>query len=134
MKELFRHQVTVRMTHSDAAGTLFYPRQFELAQECFELLLESRGLKFGQMLSESDFATPVAHAEADYFSPLRVSDKIDVIISLLRIGTSSYTIQYDFFCLSGKKCGQAKTVHVCIDKLSGKPRPIPKCLIDELTA
>lgn len=115
----------VRMHDTDMAGILYFANQFRFVHDAWEDLVESEGLSFKQVLHEEDFLFVIVHVEADYLAPLNVGDRLEVHVSLEKVGTSSFTLAYDIFKENRDLVGRAQTVHVTIDKHSRKKIPIP---------
>lgn len=122
---MYTYNTKIRLFHTDAAGIIFYSNIFDIAYECMEEFLEESGFGIKNILAEGIFITPVVHAEADYFKPLRTGDKITIIMSLISSGKNSFAIDYDFFNASGEKAAKVMTVHVPVDPKSGKSIKIP---------
>lgn len=121
---MFAHSLTLKLHDIDAAGTLFFGRVFCLAHDAYEEFLNSVGLGIGPLLKEGDYARVIAHAEADFLKPVFVGDKLDVQVYTEKIGGSSYTMKYAF--RNGEEAVfTVKTVHVCVDRQTKKPVPVP---------
>jgi 1,4-dihydroxy-2-naphthoyl-CoA hydrolase len=122
----------VRMHDTDMAGILYFPRQFRFAHDALEDFVASMGLSFDQVFHREKFVFVVVHAEADYLSPLKVGDQLKVHISVEKIGTTSFTVNYQIY--RGKTLtGTAKTIHVTLDSKTRKKIPIPPAFKAMLT-
>ena len=121
----YRCSLVVRLHHVDAAGVIFYARLYELAQEAMERFFLWADLPLAQLF-ESPCLTPVVHSEADYFSPIRIGKRLDVEVSIERIGRSSFTIACRFFDEQKHLSACSRTVNVVIDKKTGNKRDIPE--------
>ncbi|RMG27958.1 MAG: acyl-CoA thioesterase, partial [Gammaproteobacteria bacterium] len=73
----FTCRFRVGMAAVDAAGRIFFPELFRLAQECAEAFLESRGLVLADWMTDGTHLLPVVHAEADYLRPIRLGDRLE---------------------------------------------------------
>lgn len=122
---MFTHSVTIRLGQTDAAGVLFFARQFDLVHEAFEAWLESLDLPLGRLLASSPVACPVVHAEADYTAPLRVSDRVDIAVRVAAMTERSFTMAFVLSRPDGSRVGTARIVHACIDRASGRSVPLP---------
>jgi 1,4-dihydroxy-2-naphthoyl-CoA hydrolase len=123
----------VRMHDTDMAGILFFAKQFRFAHDALEDFVESQGLSFDHVFHKEQFVFVVVHAEADYLAPLKVGDLLEVQLSVERIGTSSFTINYNIYRQSDRKLvGTAKTVHVTLDMKTREKIPIPLSLRSKL--
>lgn len=123
---MFEHQSSIKLHDTDAAGLLFYGRQFFIVNDVYEHFLEQTGFSTAYLLKKCDFFTPIIHTEADYLAPLFPGDTIKIKMNLKEIGTSSITYHYDIFDEEMIKVGSVTNTHVCIDKSSRKSRPLPE--------
>lgn len=118
----------VRMHDIDMAGILYFPRQFRFAHDALEDFIEHLGLTFDQLFRKEHFVFVVVHAEADYLSPLRVGDKLEIHLSVESIGNTSFAIGYKIYKSDKSLAGRAKTVHVTLSAKERKKIPIPDSL------
>lgn len=114
----------VRMHDTDMAGILYFARQFRFAHDAIEDFFESEGYSFEKIFQQKEFVFVIAHAEADYLAPLNVSDKLEVHVEVERIGTTSFTFVFKIYRSDSTLVGTAKTVHVCLGKVSRKSTPL----------
>jgi 1,4-dihydroxy-2-naphthoyl-CoA hydrolase len=114
----------VRMHDTDMAGILYFPRQFRFAHDALEDFVESEGFNFDKVFHKENFVFVVVHCEGDYYAALRVGDRIDIHVSVEKIGSSSFTMLYKIF-RGDQKVGLAKTVHVTLERVSRTKIPIP---------
>lgn len=116
----------VRMHDTDMAGILYFPRQFRFSHDALEDFIESEGMTFEQVFRREKFVFVIVHAEADYFIPLHVGDKIEVHLTIDHIGTSSFTVGYKIYREPNNELvGSAQTIHVSLDSETRKKIPIP---------
>lgn len=125
---MYVHRTTVKLYDTDAAGVLFFGHQFRIAHECYEAMMASIGFSISWIVRDSEYFIPIVHAEADYKKPLFVDDPIELHLQPERIGASSYTLVHDIRGRDGTTVGTVKTVHVTINKKSGKTIPLPENL------
>lgn len=118
----------VRMHDTDTAGILYFARQFRFAHDALEDMVESEGLSFENVFHENDFVFVIVHAEADYLAPLKLGDRLDVHVTVEKIGTSSFTMHYAIHKEDGSLVGTAKTVHVTLTRTTREKIPIPDTL------
>ncbi|PJD96709.1 MAG: 1,4-dihydroxy-2-naphthoyl-CoA hydrolase [Parachlamydia sp.] len=115
----------VRMHDTDMAGILYFPRQFRFAHDALEDWVESEGLGFHQVFHKENFVFVIVHAEADYLAALQVGDKLEVHLTIERIGRSSFTVNYRIY-RAEKLVGTVKTVHVTLQAHSRTKIEIPE--------
>lgn len=122
---MFKTTNTVRMYDTDAAGILYFGSQFRFAHDAFEALLAEEGFTFQHLFEKSPFIFVIVHAESDYKHSLHVGDQLEVETEVSHIGTTSFTLSYSFYKKTENEpilAGTAKTIHVCIDKITRKKR------------
>lgn len=118
----------VRMHDTDMAGRLYFPRQFRFAHDALEDFLEKEGILFNDIFHKETFVIVIVHAEADYFLPVFVGDRLEIHLHIEHIGTTSFSIKYRIFKSDQTLVGLAKTVHVVLDKKTQKKIPLPNKL------
>jgi 1,4-dihydroxy-2-naphthoyl-CoA hydrolase len=126
---MFIYNTKIRLFHTDAANLIFFGSLFNITHECYEEFLEKSGFSVKKILDDNKFHIPVVHAEADYIKHLRLGDKIEIRMTLISSGKSSFSLDFVLLNESGEKTASVKTVNVVIDAISGKPIKIPKKLL-----
>lgn len=106
---------TVSLGDTDAAGVLFYPRLFEIAQRAFEHHCAAHGYPIQRFWSDGVLA-PVVHVEADYRAPLRLGESIAVETTVEGVGDSSFRMAYVIRRTDGTLAAEALVVHACINR------------------
>lgn len=127
---IYRHQLEVRFRDCDPLGHvnnavyLTYLEQARFAhwRDVWGFDLEG--------LPDDAPGVILARAEVDYRRPARYGDRLEVRISLDRIGRSSFTYIYEVVDQNGATVAEAKTVQVMYDYAAGRPVP----LSDEMKA
>jgi YbgC/YbaW family acyl-CoA thioester hydrolase len=130
---MYSYTTSIFLRDTDATGVLFFTEQMRLALEAFESFLASKGASLGELLESSTCLMPVVHVESDYFAPLKVSDKIEILLKVEHIGNSSFTLTYQIY-KEGKEVGKVGIVHVTVDKNTRTSVPIPQELRALLSA
>jgi|ERR1700722_1101163 len=123
---MFIYHTQVRLKDTDATGVLYFAEQFRMALEAFEEFLKERGFSLPQLFS-SPYLMPIVHAEGDYFAPLTVGDELAIALSVIKLGTSSVTIECSFRSRN-IVVGKVQIVHVVIEKETRNAVPIPDLL------
>ena len=122
---MYKTTNTVRMYDTDAAGILYFGSQFRFAHDAFESLMASEGFTFQRLFEIEPFIFVIVHAESDYQQFMHVGDQLEVETEVAHIGTTSFSLAYSFYKKTANGpilAGTAKTVHVCIDKITRKKR------------
>jgi acyl-CoA thioesterase FadM len=123
----FQHTVTVRLSHSDAAGVIFFPNAFLLEQELFERWLEAGGMGVREMLEGTLAPTPVVHCEAGFSRPVRVGDRLAARLAAVGIGETSFTLAWAME-LEGTAAITVRVRRVSVDPASGRAIGLPERL------
>ena len=123
----------VPLQETDHAGVMFFGHLFSHTHDAYARLMESMGFPLHQVIEAGKYHIPIAHAEADYLAPMRHGQSVQVMIDIERLGSSSFTLKYEFSSDDGL-CALASTRHVVIDPGTAGPVPIPDNLRRELLA
>lgn len=117
-------QTKIYLRDTDATGVLYFTELLRFAMQALE-----EKFSIQDLISKHDFLMPIVHAEADYLTPLRVGDQIEVVIKSVVRGKTSLTIEYVINNLiQNKEAGRVKIVHVATSKKTGQPVPLPKII------
>ena len=116
---MFEYKYKVGLEDTDAAGVLFFAKQFGIIHRAYEELLESCGFPVEKILREGNFALPIVHAESDYLTPVRIGDLVSINIVLKSISQSTFILKYEMK-ISDKLAGAATTVHTSVNPANGK--------------
>ncbi len=128
---MFTAKNKVRMHDTDMAGVLYFPRLFRFAHDAWEDLMEKEDLNFTHLFNESPFTFLIVHCEANFFLQLQVGQKIETHVEIEKIGNTSFTISYKMF-RGQELVGNAKTVHVTLERTTRKKMNIPLELKEKL--
>ena len=110
----FWHETFVHMADTDAAGVLYFVRQFDLAHRAYEALFATAGLPLGAIIAEGSFALPLVHCEGDYRRPLRLGDPLRIAVIVDTLSERSFVLR--FVVHRGEEVvGVVRATHVCID-------------------
>lgn len=123
----FSLPMTVPFQHIDAAGIVFFARVFDYFHDAFVACMHARGLPLPQVLSRGEWGAPLAHAEADYQRPLRFGDQVRAEIVRAELGQTALTLHHQIVSddAARRVLCTGRTVHVFIDRATGRPRPVP---------
>ncbi len=121
-----KHRVAlkVRFGDVDGAAIVYYPRFFNYFHIAFEEFWNQNVHAYDLLLSKERVGFPTVHVETDFGVPLRHGDAIDVEMTLLKMGRSSFTCAYRVL-RDGKLCARAEitTATVNLDKMEAMPIP-----------
>lgn len=113
--------LAIRFDDADPAGVVFYPRAIALAHHAVEDLIRESALGWEAWFNSPTSASPLRHAEADFFLPMRPGQAFTVFTAVEELGTTSVAFLVEFADASGKTAARIRTVHVLIDKSTGRP-------------
>lgn len=116
---------TVKLHNTDAAGVLFFGEYFKIAHDAYEEFLLAIGLSIADIIGNDNYLLLIVHAEADFKKPQSVGDNLTTEISLDKIGESSFVLLYTIRDSHGEGSATVRTVHVSVDKATGKKISLP---------
>jgi len=116
--------LTIRFEDADPAGIVFYPRALALAHSAVEELIRRSALGWDAWFASNIRAAPLRRAEADFFLPMKVGESLALRATVDHLGTTSVAFAVDFLDQAGRLAARIRTVHVLIDKDTGRPVPL----------
>ena len=121
----FRFPQKILFKHCDPAGIVFYPRYFEIINDAVEAMFADLiGWPFEDMHDGS--GVPTATISVDFTAPSRHGDRIELGITILKLGRSSMVLKT--VARAGDETRfTADHVLVCIDD-RGRPRSWPEAV------
>jgi acyl-CoA thioester hydrolase len=106
-----------------------YLRFYELAES---ELLRSVGLLYGDMVARYGLTLPRKVMHADFLTPARLDERLEVRVYVSAVGTTSLTLNFDFYADDGTPRATGYLVLVCVDKATLTKRPLPPDVINRL--
>ena len=110
-----------------ALGLVFFANHFRIAHTAYEAFMKSIGCGVDQIIKASDYLLPVVHAEADYKKGLSLGDALAISLKA-SLRETSFSLSYTFKDSQGDVAATVTTVHVSIEKESGKKIPLPEAI------
>lgn len=127
---MFRFEQKVLFKHCDPAGIVFYPRYFEMVNDCVEAFFAAElDCPFERLHQHG--AVPTAAIEADFKAPSRHGDHLQFALVVTAIGRSSCAYAVDVGAADGHRFGVRATL-VNIDA-DGRATPWPKATRTKLS-
>ena len=123
---MFTYKTQIKLHDTDAAGILFFGKQFFYVHDAYEKYLEKIGYGFSNLIKNKNYFLPIVHAESTYKYPVHVGDELTIKVRLTSIAKTSIVFEYEITNKKGILVGTAKTVHVTINKTTSKKIPLPK--------
>ncbi|HTQ58197.1 MAG TPA: thioesterase family protein [Bryobacteraceae bacterium] len=124
----FKHRVRVAFVDTDASGRIHFTamlRYFEAAE--LEFL---RWLGFSYR-DAPHTGYPRVRVECEYRSAIVFDDELDIAVSVKRIGSSSYTLEFAAL-KDGAVAASGTIVAVCVDRVKQKAQAMPERLREAL--
>jgi acyl-CoA thioesterase FadM len=85
------------------------------------------GARLDHVLRTRRFLAPIRHAEADYFSPLRFADRVEVALVRAHLEPTEVTLGFRI-AREDDVCAVAQSVHTFLDSETHQRMPIPDSL------
>jgi 4-hydroxybenzoyl-CoA thioesterase len=128
---VFEFQQKVLFKHCDPAGIVFYPRYFEIINDCVEAFFdEVLGWPFETLLK--DGGVPTVQIATEFKAPNRHGDWLVLELRVAKLGRTSMSLEIAA-STGGEARFEVKQTLVCVDK-TGKPRVWPEAVQDMLKA
>ncbi len=83
--------------HCDPAGIVFFPRYFEMINDCVEVFFDTE-LGFSFVEIHKYGGVPTAEISAKFSAPSRHGDKLDIRLECIKIGRASLTLEIKAIC------------------------------------
>ncbi len=127
MKFIFPQKVLFK--HCDPAGIVFYPRYFEMINDCVEAFFDEIGFPFAVL--HRNAGVPTAQIEAVFKAPSRHGDQLEIALSATRVGGASLGLAFLAKCSSEPRfTATATLVHTDVQ---GRPEGWPDDMRRALT-
>ena len=117
---LHRHACEVAFGDTDASGWMHFPNVFRYFEEAEHAFLKSRRLL---VFDRARGGWPRVNVSCDYKRPLLAGDRIEVLLEILRVGTSSVTWNFQIVNAVGETAASGSVTTVRVNH-EGKPQPL----------
>jgi YbgC/YbaW family acyl-CoA thioester hydrolase len=117
---LHRHPCEVAFADTDASGWMHFPNVFRYFEEAEHAFLKSRGIL---VFDRARGGWPRVNVSCDYKRPLVTGDRIEVLLEIARIGTSSVTWKFEIVNAGGETAASGAVTTVRVNH-EGKPQPL----------
>ena len=122
-----------RFGDCDVAGVLHFHNLFRWAHESWEESIEKYGLKVNEVFpiddQKSDIIFPIVNCEANFYSPIRIGDLLNIKLFPSQINNHLFKVQ-TFFLFGKLKVAESKFIHCSLNKIQKEKVAIPKNLMD----
>lgn len=117
----------VRMSDTDAAGVLYFAKQFRYAHEAYEDWMESLGYSLRETLDSAPCMFLIVHTQANYYKRLKLGEQLKIHLAVKEVKKHSWALIYEIY-KEGVLSGTVETVHVAVDKKTNAKTPLPETL------
>lgn len=129
---LFDYPQKVLFRHCDPAGIVFYPRYFEMMNDCVEAFFEERAaLPFSRLHAEGG-GMPTADITTRFVAPSRLGDALTLEFRLTCVGRTSLGTTLRATCAGQLRFKTTSTL-VLVDR-TGRPTRWPEAVRAELNS
>jgi len=126
---VFQWQQKVLFKHCDPAGIVFFPRYFEMMNDCIETFFSAR-LEVPFETLHKQAAVPTAQIETRFTRPSYHGDVLDFYLTITKVGGSSARYEMRAFCRDELRFETGATLVYVND--TGRPTPWPEALRSKL--
>lgn len=117
---LHRQAFEVAFGDTDASGWMHFPNVFLYAERAEHAFLRSRGIL---VFDRAHGGWPRVRVCCEYQRPLRAGERIEVLLGMARIGSSSITWDFEILNAAGEIAACGSMTNVRVDA-TGKPQAI----------
>lgn len=98
LKDIAQGRLVFQLAYGDCdvVGIAYFAIYYPWMERAYSTWLHAHGIRSGQMLEDLGIVTVGASSGATYTQPARVFDRLACQVVLERLGTSSYTLGFDF--------------------------------------
>lgn len=123
-----QEQVLIRFGDADPAGIIYFPRLIGLAHSVVENLIRQSSLGWTAWFASPDCVAPIRRAEADFFHPMAAGTVFTSQARVEKVGETSVTFLVEFLDDRRDVAARVRTVHVLVDKATGKPTTLNEAI------
>ena len=110
----FTYRCIGRFQDVDAAGYLFFARMFDYFHDAWLAYLEHAGIDHPERVTARDWGIPLKHVEADYLTPVRYGDRLEIQIVRVAWHGSNLTVGYRAMLPGDRVAAVGVTQHVVL--------------------
>lgn len=131
MNTIFKTTKRVTFREADPAQIMFFGNIFGFAHDAFEEFIVHAGFTWDEWFRTKEFMVPIRHSEAEYLNPFIPGKIYDIAVTIEKIGTTSFTMRYQFS--KGQKIHAiVQMTHVVLDQKTKEKMQIPELFIQRL--
>lgn len=114
----FKMKQKVLFKHCDPAGIVFYPRYFEMINDCVEMFFYEIGVPFETLHPTS--GVPTAQISTTFHAPSIHGDNLIINLEVIKIGGASLRLSINADCRAEQRFSSDVTI-VYVNK-NGRPQ------------
>ncbi len=126
---MFRFEQPILFKHCDPAGIVFYPRYFEMMNDCVETFF-TKAVEWPFHAMHPNCAVPAAEINTRFTAPSRHGDDLVLLLELTRVGRTSCGIAIT--AKSGEQTRFATEMTLVLVNEKGKPIAWPAAIKERL--
>ena len=132
----FKRERLIRFSDCDPAGIVFYPQYFVMFNGLVEDWVdEGLGIGFRRLVIERQTGLPTVRLEADFRAVSRMGDRVELALSVERLGSRSITLNSRCTSLEdGELRMQMRQVLVCTSLQTHQAIEVPADMREAIAA
>jgi acyl-CoA thioester hydrolase len=115
----------VRWGDVDPAGIIRYDAYTRFMELGESELFRSLGISYREFAGRYDFSIPRRAMHLDFESPPTLDERLDIVVYVSRVGTTSLTLSFDFYGEGGVVRAVGYLVLVCVARKAMTSKPWP---------
>jgi YbgC/YbaW family acyl-CoA thioester hydrolase len=123
----FKTTILVRFGDLDPAGIAYYPNLVNYLHEAFEDFFAGQIGKPYPEVFRDGIGFPTVKVEMDFVAPVHYGDRVDVDVTVERLGRTSVQIRYEG-SVGGAPVFKARNTAVVVNMRTFRPTPLPPWL------
>jgi acyl-CoA thioester hydrolase len=131
MKVGYSIPVRIYYEDTDAGGVVYYANYLRFMERARSEWMRSMGFELDALARDEGTLFAVRSANLEYLRPARLSDLLEVSVSVTRRGRASIDLYQEITRVDELIC-MAQVRLVCVDSQGFAPRPIPKRILSEV--
>ncbi len=132
MRHAFRHPVQVHFYEVDQVGFVFNAWYLAWCDDARLAYLDARGYSMDDA-RVADAVPLVRHADIEWLASLRAGDHADILVTPMRVGTTSFTLRHEIHRLGdGLVCARLEITYVAASLADRAKRKLPLALREAL--
>ena len=101
-RAVFSQPCTVRFSHCDPAGIIFFPQYFVLLNGVVEdWFTQALGIDYTHLIGHQRIGLPTVSLQCDFLAPSRMGEQIEFKLRVGRIGKRSLTVDVECVGIDG---------------------------------